>query len=376
MKKGSDALDFTPKETHTMPTSPCISLILPIYQVEDYIEDCLRSICEQEADIELILIDDCGGDRSIERAHRYLDAHWIDRRPYISLTHEQNRGLSAGRNTGIAAATGDYIYFLDSDDCLLPDALQKLLSAATEHESAIALGCIDQSSGGEWGHRLPVDQALSDQDAMNAYWRGDYYPMACNKLISREFLIQHKLFFTEGLLHEDELWSMQVAFTRPRIIGIPDLTYWYRLEREGSITNAKGQDRAQIMRRAEHVMRIFIELVQLGEQHHALSNTLYRQALQAWEFQLLFIKPLEASLSPLQTLRHYKRYVSCYPRALIAAGGKGAHIRIGRAASLCKYPTPIATALLYIYSRYWLLRKDAQLKSILNYHKNNSEQVS
>ena len=99
-----------------------VSIVIPIYNVSAYIENCLESVRKQiYQDLEVILVDDCGTDNSMEIVQEYLEYHNFVEVKIIHHTH--NRGLSAARNTGLEAATGDYVYFLDSDDALMEDCI-------------------------------------------------------------------------------------------------------------------------------------------------------------------------------------------------------------------------------------------------------------
>ena len=104
-----------------------ISIIVPIYNVEEFIAECLQSVVAQTyRDYELILVDDCGTDGSMSVAARFASHPALEGKMRI-LRHDRNRGLSAARNTGTAAAKGKYILFLDVDDSLSPEFLQFLL---------------------------------------------------------------------------------------------------------------------------------------------------------------------------------------------------------------------------------------------------------
>jgi len=105
-----------------------ISIIIPVYNVELYIERCILSVLNQTyQDIEIILIDDCGRDNSMTIAQQIIDNHPKKYETHI-LRHEKNQGLSESRNSGIRAANGNYLFFLDSDDELPNDSLQFLVS--------------------------------------------------------------------------------------------------------------------------------------------------------------------------------------------------------------------------------------------------------
>lgn len=106
-----------------------ISIIIPVYNVELYVEECLQSVANQTMTegIECIIVDDRGQDNSAAIAKQYIDSYKGDIR-FTFIQREKNGGLSAARNTGIEAATGEYVYFLDSDDYLVPSAIETLIS--------------------------------------------------------------------------------------------------------------------------------------------------------------------------------------------------------------------------------------------------------
>lgn len=112
-----------------------VSVIVPVYQVSEYVERCIRSVMDQTyTDIECIIADDATQDDSIEKCEALIENYdgpiqfWI-------IRHEQNRGLSAARNTGTKAAKGAYLYYLDSDDYISPDCIEKLVSVVKDDPS-------------------------------------------------------------------------------------------------------------------------------------------------------------------------------------------------------------------------------------------------
>ena len=110
-----------------------VSVILPIYKVEPYIERCVRSLMEQTFDdIEFIFVDDASPDESVNIARRIVAEY--DRNVKF-ITHMVNKGLPGARNTGLAATTGDYVYHCDSDDWLEPDMIEKMVKSAMDNES-------------------------------------------------------------------------------------------------------------------------------------------------------------------------------------------------------------------------------------------------
>ena len=115
-----------------------VSIIIPIYKVESYIERCITSVLRQTyRNLEVILVDDCTPDSSMEIAKAVINENQNCGMNFVFLKHDHNFGLSAARNTGINAATGDYLFFLDSDDELpnlpLRTFMQKLSKRLSEN---------------------------------------------------------------------------------------------------------------------------------------------------------------------------------------------------------------------------------------------------
>ena len=116
-----------------MKNNPVVSVIIPVYNVEKYLEECIDSVLAQTyQNIEIILVDDGSTDSSGLICDRYAEKN-----TNISVIHQKNSGLSAARNSGLNKANGDYIYFLDSDDYISADAIEKLFSIAENDKSDI-----------------------------------------------------------------------------------------------------------------------------------------------------------------------------------------------------------------------------------------------
>ena len=111
-----------------------ISIIVPVYNVEHYIKECFDSIAAQtyKGEIECIFVDDCGKDDSVAVLEKLIAEH---KGPiqFSIVHHEQNKGLSVARNTGIHHSSGDYLYFIDSDDTITPDCIEKLTALAEKY---------------------------------------------------------------------------------------------------------------------------------------------------------------------------------------------------------------------------------------------------
>lgn len=223
-----------------------VSVIIPIYGVEKYISDCLNSVMKQSYtnDIECILINDCTKDQSIEIAKNLIENYDgnIDFKIY---EHSVNGGLSAARNTGILEAKGDYLYFLDSDDYITPDCIKVLAETAQKFPKAqiVQAGAEATTKGFEYLSlkstklkEYSEDKRYIKREMLMAH----YPPTAWNKLIKRDWLLKHNLFFKEGLLHEDDYWNFFAAKHVTAYAICKQDTYLYNI-RPGSITQAPNE---------------------------------------------------------------------------------------------------------------------------------------
>ena len=162
-----------------------ISIIVPVYNVEAYIEDCLKSITAQtyKGDIECIIVNDCTPDSSCAIIERFIEKYngAID---FKFLHHTKNRGLSAARNTGIDAATGDYIYFIDSDDEITPECIGLLTEPIENNKYDFVIG--DYATIGSNNEYPPIllneGQITTKEEIRKTFFTHKWYMMAWNKL--------------------------------------------------------------------------------------------------------------------------------------------------------------------------------------------------
>lgn len=220
-----------------MKTTPLISVIVPIYQVEAYLEECLDSILNQTyRQLEIILVDDGSPDRCGEICDRYASQ---DSR--IKVIHQTNQGLSAARNAGMDMATGEYISFIDSDDYIAPHFYEKLLEGFKEHPEAKVTACqVFKNEDGKITplicnrrHQFPtIHTSLWCQDAI----LGKTYVNVWNKLYQAELLKEIR--FCKGRIVEDVLFMydfLPICINQQALLLLlPDYLYYYRI-RQGSI---------------------------------------------------------------------------------------------------------------------------------------------
>lgn len=227
---------------------PKISIIIPIYNVEPYIEECLQSVMRQtyRGMIECILVDDCGTDKSIEIAKRII-AEYEGPIEFRVLHHEQNRGLSAARNTGIENASGDYVYFLDSDDWISDDCIEKLTYPLSFEQYDFVVGdyvregvdSLVLCSEGEY-HENGLKPVGYSGKGLKFNGRKGIPVSACNKLFKKSFLFDNQLLFEVGRVYEDSIFYFDLVCVERKYYVVKSYTYYYR-KRDDSITTSGSQ---------------------------------------------------------------------------------------------------------------------------------------
>ena len=216
-----------------------LSCIVPIYNVEEYLEECLESLLKTpRVNMEVILVDDGSTDLSGDIADRYAL-----REPFIKVIHQSNQGLAVARNRGLEVANGDYVVFIDSDDWVDLEQLSKLYQKAEEVAADMVLGTVlyVNPDGNFYSPFLPLPesvtkQVLSGKDCFTElFLASKFVPMATSYLYRRSWLENNNLYF-EDVLHEDELWSVEALCLADRIVCTEFPFYYYR-QRTGSIMN-------------------------------------------------------------------------------------------------------------------------------------------
>ena len=220
------------------------SIIVPAYNVEKYLADCIEDILSQSfADFEILLIDDGSTDKTLKIAEEYAKK---DNR--IKVFSKENAGLSHTRNYGIERAAGRYIYFVDSDDLLEKDALKNIETVIAEKQDADIIATryriLDEKTGElKVVNKFPVS-VLSADSHMTAteqyeacFLYDDISTMSQLYVAKKSYLIKTGLKFFEGILHEDELWTPQLFLNAESIGYCESSCYVYRVNREGAITN-------------------------------------------------------------------------------------------------------------------------------------------
>lgn len=212
---------------------PTVSIIIPVYNVEPYIERCIQSVLSQTyTDIECLLVDDCGTDNSMLLAEKKL-CNYDGPINFKFLHHTRNRGLSAARNTGTEAATGVWIFYLDSDDAISNDAIELMIQESQSFPNVdIVVGNVlsDHNEDFYSLHFPEYPYILQGNRTIRKNFFNPKYTipvMAWNKMLKRSFINVNKIIFKEGLIHEDELWIYHVIKQANLMVFINNYTYYH-----------------------------------------------------------------------------------------------------------------------------------------------------
>lgn len=216
-----------------------VSVIVPIYNVERYIEECLISLINQRFDdYEIILVNDGSNDDSISIANNYLSKF-----SNIKLINKENGGLSSARNYGLKYAIGEYICFVDSDDIVTDEYIYNLYNKAKENEVDIVLA----SHKKIWENGLIKDvkretfnenEILSGKEVLLKQLRKkDFMAEVWDDIYRREFLEKNNITFYEGIYHEDEEFTFKALLVAEKVGFLKSYDYLYR-QRENSIMSS------------------------------------------------------------------------------------------------------------------------------------------
>lgn len=240
-----------------------VSVIIPVYKVEDYLDDCLDSVQNQTyKDIEIICVNDGSPDScgEILERHRKKDNR-------IKIINQENQGISVARNVGMKAATGNWIYFVDSDDLILPYTLEKAVESAKQYDPEIVNFKYEDFSQnlrpdlsarpyeGRGKRLVEVNGKenpfkVFDMDKVNVW----------QSLYKRSFLEENHIEFKKGIICEDVLFTWKCELCAKKMVKDDNVYYLYRYGRVGSIMSS---DFKKIERRLESFFTIINELVEM-----------------------------------------------------------------------------------------------------------------
>ncbi|HIT06598.1 MAG TPA: glycosyltransferase [Candidatus Scybalocola faecipullorum] len=222
-----------------------LSIIIPVYNVEKHLNECIDSILSQPfQDYEIILVDDGSTDSSGSICDYYKET---DVR--IKVFHKVNGGPSDARNQGIKLAKGEYLLFIDSDDYIERESLSTIVSCLERQKEKIDVMFLEACKVFHDGTKMPLGDGYyaekingKPKEMVMKHLAGlpKYPGSACTKLIRRKLIIDNNIYFEKGLLSEDIDWTIRVLIEAQHYAYNPSQYYYYRQNRYGSITNTAG----------------------------------------------------------------------------------------------------------------------------------------
>lgn len=254
------------------------SVIVPVYNVEKYLQECVDSVLNQSfRDFEIILVDDGSTDQSGIICDTYQAKH-----TNVKAVHQVNKGVSAARNTGVRLASGEYLYFLDGDDLMNSLTLESyLIYLYDEVKPDFVLGRMSTFQDGSGVYQEdtfnPSDNiviGLSGQEAFVKIRENQKrVRMGVHGINSKKFILDNNLWFDESLIYsEDADWSIK-AYLAAKSIRINEKPYYLaRLNREGSCTSSLN------LRKAQNVIEIYVKWVEFSK--NRLNDSRFNKSLQ------------------------------------------------------------------------------------------------
>lgn len=215
-----------------------ISVIVPVYNVEEYIEECLESIINQTLeDIEIIIVNDGTEDNSMKKIEKFLS----DER--IIVINKENGGLSSARNCGLEIAKGEYIAFIDSDDFIDKMMLEKMYSSSEKADIVFS-------------NIIEYNDIIKEKNFRKNYFplenkirKGEFFfnysdVVVWNKIYKNNFLKKFNIKFDEKIIHEDIIFTFKTMFLADKVKWVNEYFYFYRINRSGSIMSSLKKEKS------------------------------------------------------------------------------------------------------------------------------------
>lgn len=214
---------------------PLVSIIIPIYKVESYLQRCVDSVLNQTyTNIEIILVDDGSPDKCPQICDNYA---YSDRR--IIVIHKKNGGLSEARNTGLDICKGAYISFVDSDDWINEQYIEILLNTAIKENADICIGENIKTNGNlKFKRKRNYTKSFSSEEALLHLFKKNHtaFAISCGKIYKKSLF--DSIRFPIGKFHEDEFTTYILYYNAKKIIYTSEILYYY-YQRTGSIASTR-----------------------------------------------------------------------------------------------------------------------------------------
>lgn len=292
---------------------PKVSVIIPVYNTEKYVRQAVVSICRQTLkDLEIIIVNDGSTDGSMTILEE-LAAQ--DER--IKLFSQENQGLSITRNVGLSHSTGEYVYFMDSDDLLVSDTLLKCYMKCKEENLDFVFFDAESFNDEETLPEGVFDYKRTDKLEDKVYNgaeifkieldRFEFKSSVCLNIIKREFLISHNLIFKPGILHEDQLFTVMLYLNASKVGFIKEAFFKRRVRNNSIMTNRFA------WKNMHGYLTVTTGLLQYASKHPE-----YKKLIDLFLSQMLDAAVWQAHVLPLSQrirlfflcVKDYKKYVT------------------------------------------------------------------
>lgn len=244
-----------------MSSSPIISILIPVYNVEQYVEKCLVSLFNNTiiSECEIIIVNDCSTDNSVEVIKNVLNKFPTIKEKVMLRSHDYNRGLAAARNTALLQAHGKYIICVDSDDWVEKDYLEKLYMAA-QRTKADVVACNLYKC---FLHKKTFTKAVlpkKGEDCLKELLQGKVPGWLHEKLIKRSILVDNSIQWVEGLdLYEDVLLCVKLFFFCNKISNVEEPLYYYRFNKSSLVNTFNEKRILNLQGIISEIQKFFIE---------------------------------------------------------------------------------------------------------------------
>lgn len=279
-----------------------VSVIIPVYKVEDQIRKCVQSLFSQSLEaVEFIFVDDATPDKSIDIIHECLKDYPQKANQTKFLIHPQNKGLPAARNTGMLKAKGDFIFHCDSDDFLDRTALEDMYKTAKQSDSDI-VWC-DWYLSFEQNERYMKQPSFStSMEALKGTLGGAMKYNVWNKLVKRSLYEENRISFPEGYSMGEDMTMIKLIACAKKVCYLPNAYYHYRKVNSESFTNTK-KNQAKLAIQISHNVDDVINFL-VGKYGDALNKEIAFFKLNV-KFPLLMSSDVAS----------YKQWLNLYPEA-------------------------------------------------------------
>ena len=289
------------------------SIVIPVYNVEKYLHECLDSVLNQSfSDWEAICVNDGSTDGSVAILEEYAVK---DNR--IKVINRPNSGTATARNTGLQVAQGDYIFFLDSDDWLEPESLRILADRLNGEDILCFSGRRYFESTGEY-HPADVLPEKTYHSGMDYYNENALLPrdfaFVCVvlRVYNRAFLLQNGLFFDDDITYEDNLWVPKVLYYAQTVSMIPNALYLYRIREGSKMQEVSLERKKDMLRVANRLAAFFIPKIGFDK------TVVYRAITHHYQSALMLASGLEKKeLGKECDWKRYREVSGTKPRHIV-----------------------------------------------------------